>query len=480
MKFRTPEVVASALVAGLALAMTAKGTGAGDAPEGPWRQYADLDAAGWSGAKLIKARELAESVGSASVFAVHNGVVVAAWGEVTRAFPLFSMRKGMYNALYGTAVAAGEIDLGATLADLGVDDLGGLTDMERTATIEHLLTSRSGIYHVSAFEPASMKRSRPPRGAHRPGEHWFYNNWGFNAAAGILERAAGASIAELFHDRIAGPLGLEDFSTDDVFSFYEPSRSRFAAPIFRMTARDLARVGLLYLREGDWNGQWVMTPEWIRASFTPASIFASGSRYGAGNGFGYLWWILPGDQEAERVAARHDGFITRGSGGQVLAVVPSMKLVVVHLTDTENDRGLGFGEAVRVFGAIMAARMTDGRIAADVPTIPVIVQPLAGAEPAPPTRRAIAWTPSMIESVIGEYRLNPKISFVLHEVNGRVFALPTGAPLAEVEVFAETPDRLFSPAVELLLDVHRGNDGRANSLSGRLDGNDVLAQRVEE
>ena len=49
-----------------------------DAPTDAWRQYADLDAAGWSSAKLAEARAVADAAGSASVFAVHDGVVVAA------------------------------------------------------------------------------------------------------------------------------------------------------------------------------------------------------------------------------------------------------------------------------------------------------------------------------------------------------------------------------------------------------------------
>jgi hypothetical protein len=378
------------------------------------------------------------------------------------------MRKGLYNALFGIAVAEDRIALDATLAELGIDDLQGLTAAERAATVEDLLTSRSGVYHPAAYEPSSMKRERPARGSHPRGTFWFYNNWDFNTAAHLVARATGESVFDLFAERIAAPLGMEDFALDDTFSFWEPSHSRYAAPLFRMSARDLARFGLLYLRGGEWNGSRILDPAWIERSWRLHTAFDEGSRYGAGNGFGYLWWIHPGQEDAATAFERRDVYLTRGSDGQVLAVVPAMALVVVHQTDSENGREVGFTAAVELIDRILRAYGGSG--SSEVLTTDLRPQPLPNPAPAPVRRKAIPWTPESIGGFIGAWIGARGVRIEVHSVEGRLFALPINAPLAEVELFAESPDRLFSPAVDLLLDVVRDGSGRALKLVGRVDG----------
>ncbi len=77
---------------------------------------------------------------------VDRGVVVAQWGEVARSHLVQSVRKSFLNALYGIYANERSIDLQATLADLGIDEIPpGLSDIEKQATVEHLLQARSGI-----------------------------------------------------------------------------------------------------------------------------------------------------------------------------------------------------------------------------------------------------------------------------------------------------------------------------------------------
>lgn len=91
-----------------------------------------------------------------------------------------------------------------------------------------------------------------------------------------------------------------------------------------MSARDLARFGVLYLQEGEWEGQRIIGAEWIGASVTPYSEVRS-------YGYGYLWWT------------RGDGsYFATGTGGQKLLVDPNRRLVVVNRVDT----GEGFSRAL--------------------------------------------------------------------------------------------------------------------------------------
>lgn len=433
-----------------------------------WRQYRDAVEAGWSGEALAEARAMARAGGSASVMVVEDGIVVAAWGAVDRPFPIYSMRKGLYNALVGMLVGEGRIELGATLEEMGIDDLEPLSEVERSATVEDLLTSRSGVYLASAYEPASMKRSRPPRGSSRPGEGWFYNNWDFNVVAHLVERAAERDLAALFEERVAAPLGMEDFSPAEAFSFLEPSRSRFPAVVFEMSARDLARFGQLYLQRGVWNGQPLLEPSWIAASWTPRTTFGAGSPFGGGNGFGYLWWIHPAAADGEGPFARTDVYLTRGSGGQVLAVLPERELVIVHQSVAETGT---FEHVVRLIDAILRAQERPATVALD--PAPLGEPPAAGER-----RTATPWSPEMIERLRGEYSLSPQVSFVVqHTRDGRVFALPRGAPLAEVELFVDAAGTLFSPVLDVVLQPVRDERGEVVALQGRIEGRQVRLER---
>jgi CubicO group peptidase (beta-lactamase class C family) len=155
-----------------------------------------------------------------------------------------SIRKPLLGALFGRYVADGRIDLDTTLADLGINDAvpPPLTAAERSARVRDLLTCRSGIYHPSSHQGAGARAALPPRGAHQPGTHFFYNNWDFNALGTILERCTGMPLFDEFADTIAGPAGMQDFDRMQQQYATEPW-SEHRTYSFRISARDLARFG---------------------------------------------------------------------------------------------------------------------------------------------------------------------------------------------------------------------------------------------
>jgi CubicO group peptidase (beta-lactamase class C family) len=224
-------------------------------------------AAGWSADLLDKARAYAAASGSSAVMIVHHGRVIAEWGETNHRTDIASVRKSLLSALFGIAIEEGRVKLSDTLASLGVNDKEpSLTSSEIQATLADLLTSRSGVYHPIDLEPAAVAAQRPPRGSHAPGEFWFYNNWDFNAAGSIYEKIAASDIFTAFKQRIADRIGMQDFSLEACY-YGETKVSMHRHYGFRLSARDLARFGLLYLRDGRWNGQQVV----LRAGYTIAS-----------------------------------------------------------------------------------------------------------------------------------------------------------------------------------------------------------------
>ncbi|HEY4251654.1 MAG TPA: serine hydrolase [Roseomonas sp.] len=295
------------------------------------------EAAGWAPAPLAEARAYARRAGTASCMILHQGRVIASWGDVTRRLQLYSVRKSLLSALIGIAVRDGRIDLDATMAGLGIDDVApSLSAVEKQATVRQLLQARSGVYHLALAETEGMRRRRPARGSHPPGSFWYYNNWDFNVLGTIYERATGVSIFDAFQRQIATPLGMQDYRPSDGWHL-RGAASEHAAYPFRMSARDLARFGLLYLRGGRWRDRQVVPAAWVRESTTGWSETYLGS------GYGYLWWTGFPDRRVAIMNLAPGGFWADGSRGQFVVVDPAHQLVVVHQTDgtrvTERQMG---------------------------------------------------------------------------------------------------------------------------------------------
>ncbi|MBC7895303.1 MAG: serine hydrolase, partial [Cytophagaceae bacterium] len=339
------------------------------ASRGPWRQYARPEDAGFSSPLLDRARHHADSVRSGAVMIVHRGIVLAAWGDVSRKLELHSVRKSLVSALFGMAADAGRLDIDRTLGDAGVDDRTPLTATEQGARIRDLLAARSGVYLPSAYAGREQDEERPARGRHAPGTFFFYNNWDFNVAGVIYERLVEPDLYAAFSQRIAEPLGMEDFAPTDGFKVYEPSGSVHPAHTFRMSTRDLARFGQLYLQRGTWAGHSLLSPRWIDESTRPHSDL------GGGTGYGYLWWTYAKGSMGTRYPRLdvHDTYAARGTGGQFVLVVPGEEIVVVHRGDTDNGREVRGPDVWRIAELVLAAR--TGAAAAAPRTAPL--QPVA-------------------------------------------------------------------------------------------------------
>ena len=302
-------------------------------PNPKWRE-ADVAQPRWDVDHLAAAMKAAEAFGSIAAMVIHEGAVVAASGRRSEKVLVRSIRKSFLSALFGIAVHEGKMDLDASMADFGIDDVDALTSQEKEATVRDLLKARSGIYHAALAASAEMIASRPPRGSAAPGTQWNYNNWDFNALGTIYERATGQSIYEAFHEKIAKRIGMESYRPEDGF-YLRGAQSCHPAYHFRMTVEDMARFGHLYLNDGRWNDDQVVPTEWVWESTT------SYSRTPASGGYGYMWWTYGG----ERQTGRHKGvdparpifrYSAEGADGQLIRVVPERHLLMVLLSESKE------------------------------------------------------------------------------------------------------------------------------------------------
>lgn len=308
-------------------------------------EYVLPEDVGYSSRLLDTAKEFAGQSGFAAVMALYDGKVFFSWGDVQYNYKCHSIRKPFLSALYGYYTHTGDIDLDATLEELGIDDIPpSLTAAEKQATVRELLMSRSGVYHEAAAETQEMKHLRPQRGSHPHGTFFYYNNWDFNVLGTIFEQETGTKIFEEFKRLIADPIGMEDFSIGDCYYQYEDTLSMHPAYSFRMSARDMARFGVLYQKNGTWNGTRIIPSEWIEASTATYSLLDST----AGIGYGYLWYTIPDSSGfAQLIGA--PGWYHTGVGVHIVIVLPELKLVLVERYDTDGvwtdpgDAGMELG-----------------------------------------------------------------------------------------------------------------------------------------
>jgi CubicO group peptidase (beta-lactamase class C family) len=273
-----------------------------------------------------------EALPTTAFLVLDRGRVVLDHGVTTAPSFLASARKSVLSVLYGPAVADGTIRLGATLAELGIDDIDGLLPQERRATVRDLLTSSSGVYHPPATT-AGPEQDAPARGSQPPGALFLYNNWDFNTLGTIFERCTGRSVVDALAEDLAVPLGFNDFDPGRQRVLGRPDVSEHLAHHFFLSARDLGRLGTMMLQGGRWNGRQVVPASWVAESTSVQVDRGAGVQLD----YGYLWWL-------PRLLGR-GCFLAIGNFGQYLLCVPP-GLVIVHLRAVPDDIVLARSQGV--------------------------------------------------------------------------------------------------------------------------------------
>lgn len=319
--------------------------------------YAPPSSSGWSAQQLDELGKVVGALNTTALVVVHKGKIVFEYGRVGSSINIHSARKSMMSILYGIATDKGQGKLDATVSNLGIDDNGGLSDTEKTATVKDMLEARSCIYHGAEYETNGMAAKRPQRYSCKPGEQWYYNNWDFNALATTYQKQTGKTVFEGFNDELAKPLGFENFDPLFDTQFVGGAISRHPAYTISLSAHDFARVGLLMSRDGNWCGKQIVSSSWVADSTTTISA----TDRGASVGYGYLWWTSPNNTQFNY---KFSGkvFSARGHLGQYLLVEPSADLVVAHLTDgnMKQNRQVTSADFSKIVKATMAA-MPQGK-----------------------------------------------------------------------------------------------------------------------
>jgi CubicO group peptidase (beta-lactamase class C family) len=317
-------------------------------PKEDWEKYKHIEQSGFSKEKLANAKAYYDSLSSSAFLIIQSGKVVADWGEINRRFILHSTRKGILNSLYGIYSENGTIDLNKTIEEIGITDKDSLSELEKSAKIIHLLKARSGIYHKAVAEPSWVDDYRPERNSIQPDSLWFYNNWDFNVLGTIFEQLTRTSIYEALYNDIAVPLQMQDYRIMDGEYYYELEHSNHPAYHLKMSARDLARYGQLFLQLGLWNDKQILSKKWVDNSTYPVSKHGGGGKIG--RWYGWLWNVSEYYQDYKM-------YYAAGVGGQFLTIFPTEDLILVNLSNTYQKDKLFDREIVKLFDLILAAKI---------------------------------------------------------------------------------------------------------------------------
>ncbi len=292
---------------------------------------ADVDAAAASAALFAIRDTPADEGRSLATLVVHRGrVVFEQYGDDTDANSTlisWSMAKSITQAVFGLLVGDGLIDIDAPAR---VPEFVGTEKAQITP--RQLLAMKSGLEFVEDYEDDAVSHVlamfRAPDGdyahytasqrlLHEPGTVWNYASGTTN----ILARIAGDLIGggeqgmrEFLRDRLFGPLGMTSAGPK-----FDAAGTFVGSSFVYATARDFARFGYLYLRDGMWNGQAILPREWVDYARTEVAIDPDPPHFG----YGAHWWIRR-DQPGSLAA--------HGYEGQYIIVVPARDLVVVQLS----------------------------------------------------------------------------------------------------------------------------------------------------
>jgi CubicO group peptidase (beta-lactamase class C family) len=166
-----------------------------------------------------------------------------------------------------------------------------------------------------------------------PGQGFYYNDGAPQLVSAIVQRASGVSQEKFARERLFAPLGIDNYQWES-----SADGRTFGAFGLWLTPRDMAKIGQLMLQDGVWNGERLLSSDWIAESTT---------RHVNRESYGYYWWVYED----------RDIFAAEGHGLQIIHIGRGRDLVVVLIADPySSDAALSPGMSGLIGDVALAAR----------------------------------------------------------------------------------------------------------------------------
>jgi CubicO group peptidase (beta-lactamase class C family) len=220
--------------------------------------------------------------------------------------------------------------------------------IKQKISMRHLLTMKSGIafdnddwsIEMLINKPADPIRytlAKPMYAA--PGDSFYYRDCDPQLVSSAIERVTDQRLEEIARDNIFTPLGIADY-------FWEAnSEGTTLGPVgLFLKPRDLAKIGKLVAQDGAWEGQQLISQDWVLMSTTTQTAVPGPENYG----YGYYWWVVP----------EVNGFTVWGAGGQFVFILPQYDIIIVmtSMPSTNDDKvGTTLSEFLPIVETIIAS-----------------------------------------------------------------------------------------------------------------------------
>jgi CubicO group peptidase (beta-lactamase class C family) len=265
-----------------------------------------------------------------SLLVIRHGYLVSevyfnpAFGPNTK-HVLYSVTKSFIATLVGIALDQGLLD---SLRHPVLDYFPRRTIENRDArkeamTLEDLLTMQSGLdwqegpsayasVAGGALDGAKFVLDEPMK--NQPGTQFLYCSGCSHVLSAILQQQPGLQTLDFARNNLFKPLGISDYAWDT-----DSQGIALGGWGLSLTPRDMAKLGYLYLHDGQWDGQQIVSAAWVKT----ATQTHANPQHKLGFGYGYQWWTYP----------RLDAYMAIGANGQLILVAPASDLVVVVTAD---------------------------------------------------------------------------------------------------------------------------------------------------
>ena len=267
---------------------------------------------------------------------IRNGVIIDEYYkegyDPNSIFTLQSTSKSITSAILGIAIDKGYIEgVDVQISTYFPEILNLGSEYKNQLTIWNLLTHTTGLdasdtanwnewLNSSNWVDYVLNR----QAVSRPGTVFNYFTGNTHLLSAIIQQATGKTTYDFGKEYLFEPLDM-----DSVECTTDPQGISDGGNGFAMNVYDMAKIGELFLNNGVWNDEQIISEEWIRQSTTLQFDRSSGSA-----DYGYQWWVRTfGNQN-------YDAYFAQGHWGQYIFVVPDLELVVVFTSHYEGDTSI--------------------------------------------------------------------------------------------------------------------------------------------
>jgi CubicO group peptidase (beta-lactamase class C family) len=315
-----------------------------DPPVFPTTEWATASPADMNmqAAKLDAARDYS-LIGGGSGLITRHGRVVYKWGDTAKIYPIKSATKSVGGIALGLALDDGRLKLTDSaqmhLPTLGVPPQSNVaTGWLDQITLLQLATHTAGFAKDGGFAPLKFA----------PGTTWSYSDGGANWLADVLTQVYGEDLNSLLFSRVFSTLGI----TPDMLIWRDNSsrtdklngvKRREISSGIDTNVDAMARIGYLFLRDGMWDGQRVLSESFVQLVHTvrPETKAATSADPQhdptATVNYGVLWWT---NTSGELSGVPRDAYWAWGLGDNLIVVIPSLDLVIARTGNNPDDPSL--------------------------------------------------------------------------------------------------------------------------------------------